>query len=148
MVQQTIAAGLRALYKQTCCQLSPVLVHNQICSLFDSFYSFFLHRSRRYVRLRDLTSVTCYTRLKRELTRSGYALYTQVCACDNTTRHNKAKQKVERHLQSSGQSLLRKPNVKFIHGPWPLLYGPLLLRRKGLRRPYADVQKLKLIQQT
>ena len=33
---------------------------------------------RYHVRLRDLTSVTCYTKLKRELTRSGYALYTQV----------------------------------------------------------------------
>ena len=54
------------------------------------------------VRLRDLTSVTCYTRLKRELTRSGYALYTQVCACDNTTRHNKAKQKLKDTFKAPG----------------------------------------------
>ena len=86
------------------------------------------------VRLRDLTSVTCYTRLKRELTRSGYALYTQVCTCDNTTRHRQSKAKVERHLQSSGQSLLRKPNANSIHLYFePLLctsLEPLLLRQK------------------
>ena len=60
--------------------------------------------------------------------------YVYVCTCDNTTRHNKAKQKVERHLQSSGQFLLRKPNVEFVHLYFePLLctsLEPLLLRRK------------------
>ena len=86
------------------------------------------------VRLRDLTSVTCYTRLKREPTRSGYALYTQVRVRMYVRQHDKTQQskaKAERHLQSSGQFLLRKPNVKNVHCPWPLLYGPLLLRRKS-----------------